>query len=686
MTDLDRLWEPIDIGPVTVPNRVFVSAHETHHGDNRRMTERYVAYVAARARGGAGLVMPGGASVHPHGEHTGHLPIWGKECIPDYGKLAQAVHETDSKVFVQLFHRGLQDVGTDRLEDWHPLPAPSALASPVYGRVAKPMDDEEIADTVRHYGLAAANMRDAGIDGIELSAGHGYLICQFLSPLTNHRTDRYGGSLVNRARFLREIVEEIRRQVGADYPVGMRMSFDELVGDAGITPERAEEILAHVHAWGLIDFVNVSGVNYHSLAYLTFSMSAGFGVQFAPNAERAKRVVENQIPVMVASGVRTIEQAIEVVAGGQADLVGMTRAHIADPEIVNKARAGRAREIRRCIGVNQGCIRRVVFQDKLSCTINPVAGREQRWSPDALSPASAPLSVLVIGGGPAGMKAAETAARQGHRVQLHERAAALGGQLRYAARLPGRSNWLDFIEDLTTQLDILGVDIRTGTPASAETIAAEGADAVLLATGSTFDRSGFSMNTPLRDGIPGAGLDHVVDPVQALDDLGGVGSEVVIVDDLGDTIALTLAILLAEDGRKVEIVTTQLHASPQTLLTMDFPWLYPRAMRAGVRVSAQSYVEEIESERVRLASIWGTGETRTVAANTVVLCMLRRSRDELHQALAQSGIAATRIGDCLAPRDVDDAVYEGMQAGLAPAIGERAGHAEPLGAATGQSG
>jgi len=661
---LELLWQPLTIGSLTVRNRVFVPAHETHHGERRRMSERYVAYVARRARGGAGLVMPGGASVHPHGEHVGHLPIWGSECVPDYRKLADAVHAEQASVFVQLFHRGLQDLGTERLEDWHAVPSASAVASPVYGRVAAPMDEETIADTVAHYGRSAANMREAGIDGVEVSAGHGYLICQFLSPLTNRREDRYGGSLANRARLLREVLEEIRRRVGEDYPVGIRMSFDEFVGEAGITPERAEETLAHVHGWGLIDFVNVSSANYHSLEYLTHPMSAERGAHFAGYAERAIVAVAGQVPVLVASGVRTIAQAAEVIAKGQANMVGMARAHIADPDIVKKARAGRAHEIRRCVGINQGCVRRVVFKQMATCTLNPVAGREQRWDMDSLGPARHSRSVLVVGGGPAGMKAAETAALRGHRVRLLERADSLGGQLRYAARLPGRTRWLEVIEDLSASLERLGVAVSLGTDATAETVASAQADAVILATGSRFDRSGFSMDTPFRESIPGVGLAHVIDPIQAIDRLAELGPDTVIIDDAGDVIALALAIALAESGRRAEIVTPHLHGSPQTLLTMDFSWLYPRAMRAGVRVSAQSLVDAIEPASVRVASIWGSEPVRTVAADAVVLNMLRRSERELADALAADAVAVTLVGDCLTPRDVDDAIYEGMQAGL----------------------
>ena len=670
--DLTSLWEPVRVGPVTLPNRVFVPAHETQHGDRRRMSERYVAYVAERARGGAGLVMPGGASVHPHGEHIGHLPIWSPDCIPDYQMLADAVHaHGDAKVFVQLFHRGIQDPGTDRLDDWHAVPGPSEYASPIYGKVAKPMDDEEIADTVAHYGRSAANMRAAGIDGLELSAGHGYLICQFLSPLTNRRTDAYGGNVEKRARLLFEVLSEVRRQVGGDYPVGIRMSFDELVGETGITPDLAAEILGLVLGWGLIDYVNVSGINYHSLHYLTHPASSGLGAIFAEHAGRARQIVDGAIPVFVACGITTVEQAAEIVDAGQADAIGMARAHIADPALVTKAKAGHGDEIQRCVGANQGCIRRVVFKGKLSCTVNPTAGREFLWGdgPDRTAVAQ---SVLVVGGGPGGMKAAETAARAGHNVVLMERSAQLGGAIGLLAGLPSRARWAHLVQDLEGSLERLGVDVRLNTEATAEAVVAHGADHVVLATGAVYDHTGFSMNIPTRPGIPGAEQRWVLDTVQALTDPGAVGQYVVIIDDAGDHVALSTALALTQTGHTVEIVTAALHAGPNTLLTGELPFVLPPVLEAGVTLTVQSYVQQIDAGEVTIASVWGETEPRTAKADTVILNMLRQPNLALHDALAGQGLTVTRIGDCLAPRDVDDAILEGVRTGrdLSSGVGD----------------
>jgi len=366
---------------------------------------------------------------------------------------------------------------------------------------------------------------------------------------------------------------------------------------------------------------------------------------------------------MVASAIRTIDRAAEIVAAGQADLVAMMRAHIADPDIVAKAREGRRKEIRRCVGANQGCLRRLFAQEGITCTVNPVAGRERTLGGEA-GPAQPPREVLVVGGGPAGMMLAETAALRGHRVTLLERAHQLGGQLLLAGRLPGRATWLELADDLAGSLDRIGVDVRLGTEADADDVATAGAEAVYLATGSRFDTSGYSISTPQRETIPGLADAHVLDPAAAITEPEHCGDRVVIVDDIGDYLPLGLALLLAETGRSVAVVTRHLHAGSRLTATGDLPFVMPRLEAAGVRVHAQSVVARIEPQSVVVTGSWGGAED-SVAADTVVLAMMRRPETSLHAALTARGVAATQLGDCLAPREVDDAMYEGMKLGVA---------------------
>ena len=662
--DLDVLWQPCEIGPVSVPNRVCVSAHQTQFPieSDDLVGDRYVAYLEERARGGAGMIVVEAGAVHPSTARVGLINAFRPEIVPGFRKLADAVHAHGTKLFAQLSHLGSQDTGTSNIDRWHPLLAPSALPSTVYGRGTQAMDAGEIADVADGYGRTALNAREAGLDGAEISAGHGYLMTQFLSPMTNHRTDDYGGSTENRCRFPIEAAEQVRRRCGADFPLGIRLSFDEFMGPVAITPELSEEIVRVLHATGLFAYFSITGGNYHTMREWVPTTTGGRDGHLAPHAERTRAAVDGEVPVMVASAIRSVERAAEIVAAGQADLVAMTRAHIADPAIVSKARAGRSSEIRPCVGANQGCVRRLFDHNMIACTVNPAAGREATLGSTALRPAPTPRSVLVVGGGPAGMKLAESAAERGHGVTLLERAAELGGALRLAGRLPNRGTWLELADEMAGSLDRLGVDVRLQNAASVETVAELDADAVFLATGAGFDRSGYSISHPQRDSIPGLAEASVLDPAEAIADPEACGQRVAIVDDVGDHLPLGLALLLADRGRAVTVLTRHLFVGSQLVTTADLPWLYPQLTEAGVELVSQVFPERAGSEGITAASVWG-GEPREIAADTVILSMMRRSEDSLHAELAAAGILAIRLGDCLAPREVDDAIYEGAMHG-----------------------
>lgn len=668
MSDLSALWEPIRIGPVTAPNRIAVPAHQTHfpmeEGD--LIGDRYIAYMEARARGGAGLLVIEAGAVHPSAARDGLINAYRPEIVPGMRGLGEAVHRHGSLLFAQLSHMGNQDPGTSVLDEWHPLVAPSAIPSVVYGRVPKALTAEEIAGIVAGYGQTAANAAEAGLDGAEISAGHGYLVCQFLSPLTNRRTDEYGGGLENRCRFAVEAAEEVRRRAGEDFALGIRLSFDEGLGDAGLTPEDSEDIVRHLDSTGLFDYFSITGGNYHTSHEWIPAMASGYDGNFVPDAERAKAAISSSAPVLVASAIRTVERAAEIVGRGQADLVGMARAHIADPDLVAKARDGRSDEVRRCVGANQGCMRRLFEHGMITCTVNPVAGRERTLGRD--EPPAERRRVAVIGGGPAGMKLAETAAERGHEVVLLERGASLGGQLLLAGRLPGRENWMDLAQDLERSIQRLGVQVRLRTEGTADAVAAIQADQVFLATGSCFDNSGYSIGSPGRDTIPGIDREGVIGPDEAITDPDSCGNRIVIFDDNGDHLPLSLALMLSARGRSVEVVSSQLFAGSRLIVTGDLPWLLPKLAAAGVPVTSQSVIDSMDAGSVTVSSVWG-GEPRRVPADTVVLSMLKVAEDSLEAELADAGLPVTKLGDCLAPREVDDATYEAVL--LGSSIGTR---------------
>jgi len=663
---LEALWEPVTVGPVTLSNRLATPAHETEFGtmafENAGLGDRYVDYLAERARHGVALVMPGGATVEPQGAGRGHLPIWSRDVVPNYAKLAQAVHVHGGRVFIQLFHCGLQTYGTEDIDNRHALMAPSALPSAVYGRIGKAMEAEDIARVKVSYATAARKMADAGIDGLEISGGHGYLVHSFLSPLMNRRTDEYGGNAAGRARLLLEIVESIRAEVGRGIALGVRLSYEDHLGGAGIAPADTDTTIELLHAAGLLDYLSISGGTYPTNHMMIPPAIAERVASFAPAARRAKSLVGSEIPILVAAGIRNVADAARVLDAGDADIIGMTRALIADSEVVTKARTGRVAQIRRCTGANQGCVRRVANHMMMGCTVNPRAGREFEI-PDVSAPrAATALSVLVVGGGPAGLKAAEVAAEAGHRVTLVERDDALGGQIRTVSRLPGRETWVDVIADLEASVRRLGVNVELGREFTVEDIRAVGADRVVLATGSQPEATGYAPENPTRSSIPGVQHEHVITVTQALADPAANRGRVVIADGNGDMAGVGLALLLARAGSDVELLTSQLAASTALIWTLEFPTIVPLALAAGVRISAQTMVHRIEPGFVEAGDIWGAA-TRRIDADCVVLNMTRASRSDLAQELAAAGIAAERIGDCVAPRDLDDAINDGFEWG-----------------------
>jgi 2,4-dienoyl-CoA reductase-like NADH-dependent reductase (Old Yellow Enzyme family)/thioredoxin reductase len=661
---IDVLWEPLTVGSTTVRNRLFVSAHQTGYAGEAggMVSDRYVGYLRERVRGGVGLVMTEVSPVHVSGPRR--ISAFSDAIIPSWRKLADAIQGAGGAVFAQLWHPGAHEMGNADIDEWHPSVAPSELQSVFTGRVARALSEEEIAALVERYGRAGARARAGGLDGVELHGGHGYLPCQFLSPMSNQRTDRYGGSVENRCRFLIEIAQAVRRHCGRDFTMGVRLSFDEYVGEAGLTPEASVQIVAELQRSGLFDFYDISGGNYHSMDKMIPTRSSGLDGHIAIHSAMAKQAA-GSTAVLVASAVRTVERAAEIVRAGQADIVAMTRAHIADPQIVNKARAGRASEIRRCVGANQSCLRRLYQHGTITCTVNPSAGREWKWGAGAVTRAERSRAVLVVGGGPAGLKAAESAAQRGHRVTLAEREDRLGGLLLFAGQLPGRATWLELVEDLTRSLTRLNVEVRLATEVSSDFVDASGADAVVLATGSHFHSDGFSAATPARQSIPGAHLPHVLDPVGAIGKLDLCGRDVLVFDDAGDHVAGTLALLLAASGRSVEVATRHpfLGAGGGLHQSHDLEWLLRDLSSAGVRVVAQSSLTEIRPGDVTLTDIW-TGETRVREASTVVLNTARSADTGLHDELVGRGISSVRIGDCLAPREVDDAFYEAMACGM----------------------
>ena len=677
MADLELIWRPLRIGATTVRHRIMVAPHGQAYGENHQPSDRMVAYFAERARGGAALVgvEATSASRHLSGAQPGgatsgwRLTAWERRTIPAYARLAEAVHEHDCRIFVQLSTGGVNDVGRAWIDNWHPVRGPSRVPSPIMNETPVALSSTDIDELTYDYGQSAANLQEAGIDGVEIHAAHGYLGMQFISPAFNKRTDAYGGSVANRCRFSIEAAEAIRSRVGDGMAVGMRLSFDEFIGDAGVTPELAEECLDVLAATGLFDYFSISCGSWYSLHRTVPPMGSAPEAFLVPYGKRAKRVVGDRAKVFLAGRVLDLDTAQRVLADGAADMVAMVRAHLADPFLVQKTREGRVREIVRCAGTNE-CMAAPAKGRQVTCVVNPSAGRERVWGEGTLQPATEPKRITVVGAGPAGMRVAGVAAKRGHDVTLVESAPRLGGHLDLLRRLPTRGNWQKVIDDLVVVLELNGVEIRPGVTATAAELAAERPDVVICATGSTWDRTGFSAGRPDRETMPGAGQDHVMDVATAawaaLGDPAVLGARVLILDDTGSYLPLGLAELLGEGGVEVEVLSRFPVIGDQIAGTQDLPWLLPRLGALDVRLSPNHFIEAIHRSGVDVYETL-TRRTRWLeAVDTVVLSMLRSPQDAMFRALQHSATLPTHcIGDAVAPRSVAEAIYEGEKLGRA---------------------
>jgi 2,4-dienoyl-CoA reductase-like NADH-dependent reductase (Old Yellow Enzyme family)/thioredoxin reductase len=648
---LDSLWLPLRLGPVVARNRIMFSAHATWHEP-----DRYAGYLGARAKGGAGAIFTGAMCVHPS-SHNQWINAWEPETAGFYRQWASAVHDHGGLLVAQLHHMGLQGMPAQTFAMMSTVMGPSGgTASPMWGHFGHEMTHADIAEMVEYFARSAEIARAGGLDGVEIHAAHGYLLFSFLSPLTNTRQDEYGGSVENRCRAVVDTIRAVRARVGDDFMVGLKYAFDENVGPLGITPDDAQQCLHYIASRAAIDYVSLSGSGYHSLEWLVPTAESEFSSHMAELGPRVRQAVP-AVPVLATCGVRTIDQAAALVASGKVDMVGMVRPQIAEPDLVNKARRGALDDIRPCVGANQGCWRRMGRGGQVTCTVNPEAGREIEWK-GVFDPTMVPGRVVVVG---AGLKAAESAARRGHEVILVERDTEPGGQLRAADRLPGRDKWHRLINHMVRSIDKLGVDLRLGTEMTLELARELTGDVIVIATGSQYTTDGSSTFRPDRRTIPGLSTIAALDPETVITDPSLAGGRTLIVDDHGAHMAMGLAALLAQLGSHVDLVTVHPTVGHDTGLrgSVDLPTMYPRLVRAGVTCIEQATVERIDGDRVTLRHIYGAWERTVEGVDSLVFSQTRQSRSGLFTELQQAGLVVEVIGDAYAPRDVDEAIYEG---------------------------
>jgi mycofactocin system FadH/OYE family oxidoreductase 2 len=655
-----HLFSPLRIGNVTVRNRIMQTAHVKLFTADGVDSMRNVAYQAERAKGGAGLLITGNRLVHP--TSTTGMPrfAWAflKEALTVNRRMTEAVHEHGAAIFEQLNHFGV-NASSDAADDLRVLWAPSAVKSPAYGETPKEMEVEDIEEVVEWWGRCAELSREGGFDGTEVHISHSYLLHQFLSPLYNKRDDEYGGAFENRLRFAREVIEEVRGRVGADFAVGVRISLSDFIPGA-LDVEDAQKVAQALEADGKIDYVNVTASGYHNI-FMAIQPSDTPDGYLVEETARVKAVVG--LPVFTVGGIKDPALAEEILAAGKADMVAMTRAQIADPEFANKVRDGREDELVHCIRGNQGCIGRVFKGLAISCTVNPAAGREARFGSGTLQPADPPARWLVAGGGPAGMRAAATLARRGHEVTLLEQAGRLGGQVNLIVETPGRGEFGWVTKDLERLVRKLGVDVRLGTEGTLEVVERLAPDGVIVATGAVPNRTGFSTMNPLVERLPGVEQPNVVHAWDVIDGSAEVGERVIVLDGDGGRYAAGTCEVLLDRGRRVEVVTPLNALFPQTLYTLDIAILYNRLMSKGLVDRLNCWAKEIDGERVTVFNLYTGAETVLEGVDTVVLATGPQANDTLYLALKGKVENLHRIGDCLAPRKLDHAIYEGELAG-----------------------
>jgi N,N-dimethylglycine/sarcosine dehydrogenase len=657
MNGFKHLFTPFRLGHVTLRNRIVSTPHATTFGKDGYVTERYVRYYVEKAKGGAGLLQCfGSMSVHPTGPvlDWGGIKNWDDSSLPTFEAFARAIHAHGACVMAQVTHRGRRG--------WsgpgeHALLAPSDIPEQANREIPHEIEPETIAEVVRAFGAAAARLKRAGFDGADLCAFARHLIDQFWVPAVNRRTDRYGGSFENRMRFAVEVVEAIRAEVGRDFILGMRVSGDELLDD-GVGLDDVVEIVRYLHRLGQLDYFTVTGATGETTRVAQRMMpfaDAPHGV-YAPLAARIRQVVD--VPIIYAGRVVDPRHADRLIDEGVCDLVAMTRALIADPHLPRKAMEGGLDDIRTCLGMQDGCLGRSSRGLPVSCSQNPVTGREAELA--ELVPAAVSKKVVIVGGGPAGLEAARVAAIRGHDVVLYERTGELGGQVLIAGRAPLRPGYDQAARWLARQVAKTSARVRLNTEATVDSVLRERPDAVIVATGAV----------PRRPELPGVDLPGVCTVEDLL--LGRVvaGPRCLVVDATGRVQAGLAADLLARQGREVTVVTPYHTVCDNTEPSTKEP-LFERLYQGNVAMvpdaifTGATPLDGTGSLRVGMRNEY-TGRRWTIdGIDTLVLSYGARAVDELYRALKGRVPELALVGDAMAPRLLHDAILEGTRAARA---------------------
>jgi 2,4-dienoyl-CoA reductase-like NADH-dependent reductase (Old Yellow Enzyme family)/thioredoxin reductase len=644
MSRLEHLFSPIRIRDMELANRAVMPPMGTWlSNDDASVGDALLAYIRRQARSGAGLIISEVACVHPSGSAgERHMGVYDDRFIPGLKRFAQAVHEAGGKAALQLHHAGRESFFL--LQKGEAV-GPSAVPSAVFRQTPKEMSLDLIEDVIAAFGKAAVRAREAGFDAVEVHGAHGYLLTQFLSALSNIREDRYGGDLQGRATFVIEVLKTVRKAVGDDFPVLLRLSAEEFIKGGYVVEDLFPVLPQFIAAGG--DVLHASIGTHGSPGGITSApqeYEAGFNVW---RAKKIKDVVD--VPVIAVGRFTDPVVADEVIARGDADMIAFGRQQLADPDYLIKAKEGRSRDIRACIACNQGCIERIMFEpgSSIRCAINPETGQELIYPQ---GPAERARKVWIVGAGPAGLTAAYEAARLGHRVTLFEKTGEPGGQIRYAAKPPHKAVYGEWIDWLVRQVRALGVVIKTGTPVTESMIEEGRPEAVILATG----------GEKIMPDLPGADRPFVCDAWQILSGEVEPKPNAVVIG--GGLIGMETADFLRERGSRVVIVE-MLKRSPVSKLASHGYMLHKRLRDGGCELMLNTTVERIEEGSVLVTS---EGKSEAVApVAQVVLAVGLRAANDLKAYLKEKGVRHFVVGDAVEPRRIIEATEEGARAAWA---------------------
>ncbi len=648
----EHLFSPLKLGKTKLANRICLLAHRTNFGRGGVLNDRHIAYYRRRAQGGCGLIIVGELAIHPNDRPWESLiDLQDDSIIRGLKRLTDAVHEFDTHVFAQLNHHGFQSSGhITRKSIW----GPSATSDIVFGEACKPMEPEDMTELLEAFVQAALRVKEGGFDGVEIDMGPESLLRQFLSPISNHRDDDYGGNIENRMRLPLQVVDGIRKAVGKDFTVGVRLCADEMFW-GGITTEESVPMAQTLENTRQIDFINVAVGTYYNLHMVMPSLHipGGHTIEMVQTLKSSV-----SLPIFASHHIGFPGMAENIIKEGKADVTGFVRSMISDPDMAIKAKEGRTKDIRYCVKDNKGCIGRLNQSKALGCIQNPCVGHEPLNGDNALTKAEDKKKVMVIGAGPSGLEVARVACERGHEVAVYEKEEVVGGQINLIGKRPGRESMPGVIRYLKHMLDKLEISVHTGVTVTPELILKENPDAVVVATGSR----------PQVKPYPGNyAAPSVITGWDAIKGTYPMGEKVLFIDEGGGHHAMATAELLAGQGKKVDIITSDLFIGIELAPRGELYLGRQRLLQQGTTFTTDVEVLEINDTQVKARDIYTNEPVLFEDYDTIVLDVGNVAQDTLYKQIKEQIKDQVkelyRIGDCVAPRGIDMAIIEARNVG-----------------------